>query len=170
MIAAIQDPNPVVFVDERLLYGLEDVVPEEMYRVEIGKGCIRRAGKDVTVVAVSLMVHEAMKAADLLAAEGVDVEVIDLRAIKPVDRELILDSIKMTGRLVVADVGWQSFGISAEIAALVTESAFDALKAPVLRVALPDCPAPASRKLEEVYYPKAEDIIQAVRKVLDSSR
>lgn len=165
MIAAIQDPNPVVFVDERLLYSLEEPVPEEMYSVEIGKGLIRREGKDVTVVAVSLMVHEAVKAADMLAAEGMDIEVIDLRTVKPLDRDLILNSVKKTGRLVVADVGWQSFGISGEITALVAESALDALKAPVLRVALPDCPAPASRNLEKEYYPTAADIVQAIRKI-----
>ena len=165
MIAAIQDPNPVVFVDERLLYRAEDTVPEEIYTVEIGKGVIRKEGKDVTIVAVSLMVHEAMKAAEALAVEGVEVEVIDLRTVKPLDRELILNSVRRTGRVVVADVGWKSFGVSAEIAALVVENAFDALKAPVLRVALPDCPAPASRNLEEAYYPMAEDIAQAVRKI-----
>lgn len=165
MIAAIQDPNPVVFVDERLLYRVEDPVPEEIYTVEIGKGVIRKEGKDVTIVAVSLMVHEAMKAAENLALEGLDVEVIDLRTVKPLDREMILNSVRKTGRVVVADVGWKSFGVSAEIAALVVENAFDALKAPVLRVALPDCPAPASRNLEEAYYPMAEDIVQAVRKI-----
>lgn len=165
MIAAIQDPNPVVFVDERLLYSLEEPVPEEIYSVEIGKGCIRREGKDVTIVAVSLMVHEAMKAAENLALEGLDVEVIDLRTVKPLDQEMILNSVRKTGRAVVADVGWKSFGVSAEIAALVVENAFDALKAPILRVALPDCPAPASRNLEDAYYPMAEDIAQAVRKI-----
>jgi acetoin:2,6-dichlorophenolindophenol oxidoreductase subunit beta len=165
MIAAIQDPHPVVFVDERLLYRIEDPVPEEIYTVEIGKGFIRKTGKDVTLVAVSLMVHEAMQAAETLALEGVDVEVIDLRTIKPLDKELIIDSVKKTGRLVVADVGWQSFGVSAEIAALVSEKAFDALKAPIMRIALPDCPAPASRALEEVYYPTSHDIVQAVQRI-----
>jgi acetoin:2,6-dichlorophenolindophenol oxidoreductase subunit beta len=165
MIAAIQDPNPVVFVDERSLYLAEDPVPEEIYTVEIGKGAIRREGKDVTVIAVSLMVHEAMKAAERLAVDGVAAEVIDLRSIKPFDREMILNSVRKTGRVVVADIGWKSFGVSAEIAAFVVENAFDALKAPVLRVALPDCPAPASRNLEEVYYPTSEDIVKAVRKI-----
>ena len=165
MIAAIQDPNPVVFVDERLLYGLEGPVPEEIYSVEIGKGCIRGEGKDVTVVAVSLMVHEAVKAAEELASEGVEVEVIDLRTVKPLDRKLILDSVKKTGRLVVTDVGWQSFGISAEIASMAAEEAFGIMKAPVVRVALPDCPAPASKVLEDAYYPTANDIVRAVRKV-----
>jgi pyruvate/2-oxoglutarate/acetoin dehydrogenase E1 component len=165
MIAAIQDPNPVVFVDERLLYRVEDPVPEEIYTVEIGKAFIRKEGKDVTIIAVSLMVHEAMKAAEALADEGVEVEIVDLRTVKPLDREMILNSVRKTGRVVVADVGWKSFGVSSEIAALVVENAFDALKAPVLRVALPDCPAPASRNLEEAYYPTAEDIVQAVRKI-----
>lgn len=165
MIAAIQDPNPVVFVDERLLYRVEDPVPEEIYTVEIGKGVIRKEGKDVTLVAVSLMVHEAMKAAEVLATEGVEVEVVDLRTVKPLDREMILTSVRKTGRAVIADVGWKSFGVSSEIAAVVVENAFDALKAPVLRVALPDCPAPASRNLEEAYYPTAEDIVQAIRKI-----
>jgi pyruvate dehydrogenase E1 component beta subunit len=166
MIAAIQDPNPVVFVDERLLYGLEEPVPEEIYSVEIGKGCIRREGKDVTVVALSLMVHEAMRAAATLATEGVDVEVLDLRTVKPLDRDLILASLKKTGRLVVADVGWQSFGVSAEIASLAAAEAFGLMKAPVVRVALPDCPAPASKNLEDAYYRSDKDIVEAVKKVL----
>jgi pyruvate dehydrogenase E1 component beta subunit len=165
MIAAIQDPNPVVFIDERLLYGHIGPVPEEIYHVEIGKGSIRRVGKDVTVVAVSLMVHEAMKAAEELASNGVDVEVIDLRTVKPLDRELILASVRKTGRLVVADVGWQSFGVSAEISALTAASAFDALKSPIVRVALPDCPAPASKALEDAYYPGAKDIVKAIQKI-----
>jgi pyruvate dehydrogenase E1 component beta subunit len=166
MIAAIQDPNPVVFMDERLLYHLEEPVPEVPFLVEIGKGCIRREGKDATIVAVSLMVHEALNAAETLTAEGVDVEVIDLRTVKPLDRDLILESVRKTGRLVVADVGWQSFGVSAEIAAMVSEAVFDSLKAPIARVALPDCPAPASNVLEDVYYPTANDIVQAVRRLV----
>lgn len=175
MVAAIQDPNPVVFIDDRLLYGQMEPVPEELYHVEIGKGSIRRKGKDVTIVAVSLMVQAALKAADDLASHGVDVEVIDLRTVKPLDRNLILDSVRKTGRLVVADVGWQSFGVSAEIAALVAEKALEALKTPIARVALPDCPAPASRSLEEAYYPGVNDIVEAVgnlteRKELECER
>lgn len=163
MIAAIRDANPVVFVDERRLYRLEDAVPEEVYGVDIGKGRVRREGKDVTVVAVSLMVHEALRAAERLAAEGVDVEVIDLRTIKPLDRDLILQSVMKTGRLVVADVGWRSFSMSGEIAALAAEAAFGSLKAPVHRVALPDCPAPANGVLEDAYYPAADHIAGAIR-------
>jgi acetoin:2,6-dichlorophenolindophenol oxidoreductase subunit beta len=163
MIAAIRDPNPVIFIDDRLLYHVEDTVPEEIYEVEIGKGRIRRLGNDVTLVAVSFMVHEAIKAAETLVSGGIDVEIIDLRSVKPMDLDMILDSVRKTGRLVIADPGWKSFGVSAEIAALVSEKAFDALKAPILRVALPDCPAPASNVLEKAYYPTADNIAQAVR-------
>jgi len=94
------------------------------------------------------------------------VEVLDLRTVKPLDKELILNSVRKTGRIVIADMGWKSFGISAEIAALVAEHAFDSLKSPILRVALPDCPAPASRILEKAYYPDENDIIGAVKKVM----
>ncbi len=166
MIAAIDDPNPVVFVDERLLYSLEEPVPNEIYSVDIGRGCVRREGKSVTVVAVSLMVHEAIKAADAFLYDGVSVEVIDLRTIKPLDREIILTSLKKTGRLIVADTGWQSFGVSAEIAAMVAEEAFGMMKAPVIRVALPDCPAPASSVLEKAYYPTGINIVKAIQYVL----
>ena len=168
MVAAINDPNPVVFVDERLLYGHKEPVPEDFYQVEIGRGCIRRAGSDVTIVAISLMVHEAMKAAEILYTRGVDVEVIDLRTVKPLDQEIILASVKKTGRLVVADVGWRSFGISAEIAAMAAQRAFGDLKAPVQRIALPDTPAPASKALELSYYPSVQNIVAAVEAVIQS--
>jgi len=165
MIAAIKDPNPVVFIDDRLLYRVEDIVPEEIYEVEIGKGVIRREGNDVTLVAVSFMAHESVQAADELAKQGIDVEVIDLRSVKPIDSELIVKSVMKTGRLVVADGGWKSFGLSAEVVAIASEQAFAFLKAPVKRLALPDCPAPASSVLEDAYYIKANDIVQAVREV-----
>jgi pyruvate/2-oxoglutarate/acetoin dehydrogenase E1 component len=167
MIAAIRDPNPVVFIDDRWLYRIEDVVPEDMYEVEIGKGAVRREGNDITVVAVSFMAHEAVKAADILAAEGVDVELIDLRSVKPLDAELIVASVRKTGRLVVADGGWRSFGLSAEVAAIASEQAFAWLKAPVKRLALLDCPAPASAALEAAYYPGAREIVAAVKEVLN---
>jgi acetoin:2,6-dichlorophenolindophenol oxidoreductase subunit beta len=165
MIESIQDPNPIVFVDERLLYRVEDPVPEDIYTVEIGKGAIRKEGKDATIIAVSIMVHEAVKAAEILELEGVDVEVIDLRTIKPLDEEMILKSVRKTGRAIIVDVGWKSFGVSAEVAALIAEKAFYDLRSPIARVALPDCPAPASKNLEESYYPAAKDIINAVKKL-----
>jgi pyruvate dehydrogenase E1 component beta subunit len=167
MIAAIRDPNPVVFVDDRWLYEVEDQVPEEIYEVEIGKGTVRKHGEEVTLVAVSYMVQEAMKAAEQMEQEGISVEVIDLRTVKPLDMELILESVRKTGRLMIADVGWKTYGLSAEIGALAAEKAFEFLKAPVRRVTLPDCPAPASRVLEKVYYPTAETIVDAVKRVFD---
>ena len=166
MIAAIKDPNPVVFIDDRLLYRVEDIVPEEIYEVELGKGIVRRNGNDVTLVAVSFMAYEAMKAAYDLAEEGIDVELIDLRSVKPIDAELIVKSVVKTGRLVVADGGWKSFGLSAEVAAIASEQAFAFLKAPVRRLALPDCPAPASSVLEKEYYKNSQDIIETVKQVM----
>lgn len=169
MIAAIREDNPVVYVDERWLYGNEDDVPEEIYEVPIGKGIIRKPGKDATIAATSYMVNLALEAAREMEHEGVDVEVLDLRTIKPLHKPLLLDSIKKTGRLVVADGGWRSFGVGAEIEAVVVEEAFDAMKAPPVRISLPDMPAPASRSLEEAYYPKVDDIVKAVKTVLDYS-
>lgn len=166
MISAVLDNNPVVFIDDRWLYSLEEVVPEEFYSVPIGKGIIRREGSDVTVVAISYLVREALQAADELALEGINAEIIDPRTIKPLDFDLIHESIKKTGRLVVADGGWKTCGIAAEVAALAAERAFSDLKAPVVRVALPDIPAPASRTLEEVYYPRSRDIQAAVKKLI----
>jgi pyruvate dehydrogenase E1 component beta subunit len=168
MIAAIRDPNPIIFIDDRWLYRTEDVVPEEIYEVEIGKGIIRRTGKDLTLVAVSFMVLESLKAADLLEKEGIDIELIDLRTIKPIDYELILGSIKKTGRLVIVDGGWKTCGLSAEISAMVGEQAFYDLRGPIERVTLPDIPAPASRALEAVYYPSALTIVQAVKRSLSA--
>jgi acetoin:2,6-dichlorophenolindophenol oxidoreductase subunit beta len=166
LIAAIRDPNPVIFIDDRWLYQIEDLVPEEVYEVEIGKGAIRKTGSDLTLVGVSFMAQEALKAAHELGGEQIDVEVIDLRTVKPLDQELILESVKKTGRLIIADGGWQTCGLAAEIAAMVCENIFEHLKAPIKRVTLPDCPAPASSSLEAVYYPTAETIAAAVREVL----
>jgi pyruvate/2-oxoglutarate/acetoin dehydrogenase E1 component len=170
MISAIRDDNPVVFIDDRWLYGVEDHVPVEPYEVPIGKGIVRREGKDVTLVAVSYMAHEAANATEHLAACGIDVENIDLRTVKPVDKDLILTSVRKTGRLVIADGGWKSFGVAAEISALVCEKVFDCLKSPVVRVTLPDCPAPASGPLEKVYYPTWENIAHAVEHLVGNGK
>jgi len=165
MIAAIRDPNPVIYIDDRLLYRQEGEVPEEIYEVEIGKGNIMKEGKDVTVVAVSYMVSEAQKAVMELAGAGIDAELLDLRTVKPLDEELLLASVKKTGRLVVADVGWKTCSVAAEVSALVSENAFEYLKAPIRRVTMPDCPAPASAVLEKVFYRDSRDIVSAVRQV-----
>jgi pyruvate dehydrogenase E1 component beta subunit len=164
MVAAIKDP--VIYMDDRWLYNLEGEVPRETYSVPIGKGIIRRGGKDVTLVATSYMVVESVKASEELGTEGVEVEVIDLRSIKPLDETLLFDSIKKTGRLVIADGGWKTCGMAAEVSARVSEGIFEYLKAPVVRVTLPDSPAPASRVLEKEYYPDSKKIVDAVKVVL----
>ena len=163
MLAAIQDDNPVVFIDDRWLYGCKEAVPEDPYIVPIGKGVVKREGKDVTLVSWSYMMEEAKKAAEELALQSIDVELIDLRSLKPFDQELILRSVKKTGRLVVVDGAWKTCGFAAEIAACVGESPLALeLKAPICRVCLPDVPAPASRVLEEEYYIKAKDIVHKI--------
>jgi len=169
MVSAIKDDNPVVFIDDRWLHSMEGVVPEELYEIPIGKGIIRRIGNDITIVAISYMIQHAMGAADELAKEGIDCEVIDLRSIKPFDKELIVESVKKTGRLIVADVGWKSFGVSAEISAVIFEEAFESLKSPLVRVTLPDAPAPAASSLETVYYPKQKDVYAAVKQLFQQT-
>lgn len=166
MVAAIRHPHPVVYIDDRWLHGTEGHVPQEIVEVPIGKARIVVAGQDVTIAAVSYMVPEAVAAAAELSADGIRVEVLDIRTAKPLDRETLLASVKKTGRLVVADVGWKSFGISAEIAALAAEHCFHYLKAQVVRVALPDGPAPASASLEKCYYPTRKNLIEAAKQCL----
>lgn len=166
MIAAIRDPNPVVYIDDRLLYRQEGEVPEEIYEVEIGKGVVRRKGRDVTIAGISCMAVEAEKAARQLEASGIDAEVIDLRSAKPIDKALIIRSVKKTGRLVIADGGWKTCGWAAEIAALASENTWKFLKAPIHRITLPDCPAPASAVLERLYYRSCADIVKTVLRTL----
>lgn len=169
LAASIEDDNPVVFIDDRWLYKDKGEVPENLYTTPIGEGALLRKGKDITIVANSYMANEALKAAKYLEDENVAVEVIDLRSLKPLDEKLLFASIKKTGRIVIVDGGWRTCGIAAEISALVAEKAFGYLRAPIMRVTLPDAPAPASRVLEDVYYPKADNIIRAVRKILEFS-
>jgi pyruvate dehydrogenase E1 component beta subunit len=138
--------------------------------VPIGKAIIRKSGKDVTVATVSYMALEAIKAARTLEKSGVSVEVIDLRSVKPLDKDLLLKSVAKTGRLVIADGGWKTCGMAAEISALVCEHGFGFLKAPIKRVTLPDSPAPASGALEKHYYPGNDMIIQAVKEIVPCSR
>ncbi len=168
MVAAIRDDNPVVFIDDRWLYKLTGNVPEEMYEVPIGKGIVRRRGNDVTIVTISYSVQISIEAAEILESNGIDVEIIDLRTVKPLDAELVVESVNKTGRAVVVDGGWKSFGVSAEIAALIYEQCFDGLYAPVGRIALPDVPAPSSGPLEESYYFGKDDIAEKVKAVVHS--
>jgi pyruvate/2-oxoglutarate/acetoin dehydrogenase E1 component len=166
LIAAVRDGNPVMYIDDRWLYEETGNVPEEMYSVPIGTGVVRREGKDVTIVATSYLARQAEKAAEILARDDVNAELIDLRSISPWDEELVCSSVRKTGRLVVADGGWESCGIVAEITATVAGKVFEYLKAPIIRVALPNSPAPMSRPLEEAYYPNTRTVVTAVQKVL----
>lgn len=166
LIAAIEDNDPVVMIEHRWLYEHKTQVPSNYYTVPIGKGRIARKGKDVTIVAVSHMVFEAVQAAEALAKEGIEAEVVDIRTVRPLDEEIIVESARKTGRVIVADTAWKSFGISAEIAAVVQEKLFGRLKAPVARVCLPDVPTPCSPALEKIYYPGSAELQKAVKALL----
>ncbi|MDD4004604.1 MAG: transketolase C-terminal domain-containing protein [Elusimicrobiaceae bacterium] len=159
LIAAVRDGNPVLFCEHRWLYGFEGYAPDGMYEVPFGKAVVRKPGTQVTIVAVSLMVYEAMKAARELERLGVSAEVVDPRTIKPLDRAAIAESVRKTGRLLVADTGGVHSGISAEITAGACEDAFSFMKAPPARIGLPDCPTPAGAELEKAFYPGAADIV-----------
>lgn len=166
LISAVRDGNPVVYIDDRWVYDETGDVPQEMYEVPIGKAAVRRRGKDLTIVATSAMAPLSVKAAAELATKGVEAEVIDLRTIKPWDKETVFESLRRTGRLVVVDAAWSSCGVSADIAACAAGEAFDALRAPIIRVTLPDLPAPTSRPLEDAYYLKVRDIVAAAERLL----
>ncbi len=174
MTAAIRDDNPVIYMFHKGLQGLVWMakqsratgnVPEEPYEVEIGKAAIAREGKDVTVVTLSLSVQHALEVAEELAPEGIDVEVLDLRSLVPLDREAIAASVGKTGRLVVVDEDYQSFGLSGEIVATVAERGV-ALTSPPVRVAVPDVPIPYARELEYAVLPRQDRIREAIRKVM----
>lgn len=170
LIASIEDDNPVVFLEHRWLYNLVDRVPEGMYRVALGEARVVREGADVTIVASSYMTIEALHAAELLAGRGRRAEVIDLRTISPWDEEKVLESVRKTGRLIVADTGTRTVGFSAEVVARVVESAFEALKSPPVRIALPDCPTPTSPAIANHYYPRAIDIAAAADRMFGTMR
>lgn len=167
LIAAIEDDNPVVFIEHRWLHHIKGEVPEGHYTVPIGPARLARQGRDVTLVAFSYMVLEALEAADKLATEGIEAEVIDIRSLRPLDQTLLLASLRKTGRLVVADTGHSTAGMAAEIITLATENAFDALHAAPRRVCFPDCPTPTSPALAAEFYPRAGHIVAAVRATLN---
>ena len=163
LTAAIRNDNPVIFLEHKLLYlGQAEPVPERSYAVPIGKADIKRPGRDVTIVATQTMVQQALLAATRLAAEGIEAEVIDPRTIRPLDVDTIADSVRRTNRLVVAHEGWRFAGFGAEIAASITEEAFDYLDAPVARVGALDVPMPFNDRLEREVIPNADRIIEAV--------
>ena len=164
--AAIRDPNPVIFLEHSLLYSLRGDVPGDDFVEELGRSRLLRRGKDVTLVSYSRMAVASMMAAERLAEEGIEAEVIDLRTLRPLDMEPVLESVRRTNRAVVAEEGWRSCGMGAEIAARIYEHAFDYLDAPVSRVAAFEVPVAYNRSLERATIPDEKDIIEAVEKLV----
>jgi len=166
LAASIADGNPVIFIEHRWLFKHKSYVPEKLYTIPLGRGLIRRKGKNVTIVGISYMVIEALRAAEELRKEGCDAEVIDPRTLRPLDEEVILESVKKTGRLVIADTDWKTCGAASEIASMVAQRGFEYLKSSIKIVAWPDVPIPASYVLEEAFYPGRDDIIKSVKELL----
>ena len=175
LIAAIRDDNPVIFMFHKTLQGLGWMdqleaslgdVPEKAYSVPLNKAKVVKQGKDITIVGVQMMTVEALKAAEELAKKGIDAEVIDLRSIKPIDKETILKSVAKTHHLLVVDEDYLSYGITAEISAIVALEGFHSLNAPIGRLAIPDVPIPYSRVLEKFVIPNSKKIVEAVLKIV----
>ncbi len=167
LLAAIDDPDPVMVFEHKLLYKMRGPVPAEPYRVPIGKAAIRRPGRDLSIVASAIMVHRALDAAETLAREGMDVEVIDLRTLRPLDRDTIVASVSRTTRLLCVYEGVKTLGIGTEVAAMIAESeAFDRLDAPIRRLGGAECPIPYNPELERAAVPQVADIVAAARELI----
>lgn len=164
--AAIRSQDPVMFIEHATLYQMRGEVPEGDYVVPIGKSIVQRPGRDVTIVTYSKMLEVSLKAADKLSQEGIEAEIVDLRTLRPLDMEPVIESFKKTNRAVVVEEGWPSYGVGAEISSRIYEQAFDYVDAPVKRVAQKEVPLPYNRTLEQMAIPNAEDIIAAVKEVL----
>ena len=164
--SSIRDNNPIIFLENEMLYGTKGEVPEGELFIPIGKADVKRQGKDITLISYSMMLIQAMKAADTLAKEGIDVEVLDLRTLRPLDAESILASVKKTHKAVIAEADWKSCGMGAEVTSIILSGAFDYLDTPVVRVALAEVPMPYSKPLEKAAIPTADDIAAAVRKIM----
>jgi len=167
LLSALTADHPVVLFEHRSLFELEGEVPEPMAPIPFGKANLLREGSDLTIVATSLMALEATLAADELKKQGISIEVLDPRTIRPLDEAAILASVAKTGRLIVADISWELCGFCSEVAGLVAEKGFHHLKAPVRRIALANCPAPVSRPLEDAFYPKASTLAAAALQLLE---
>lgn len=164
LLAALEDPDPVMIYEHKILYKMKGHVPDGYYTTPIGKAAVMREGKDLTIVATSIMVHKALDAAETLAAEGIDAEVIDLRTIRPMDRDTVLASVRKTGRLVCVYEAVKTLGVGAEVSAMVAESdAFDYLDAPIIRLGGAECPIPYNPELEKAVVPQVPDILEAAR-------
>jgi len=166
LIAAVEDNNPVICIEHRWLYNIESPVPEGYYKVPLGRARVVRPGSDLTIVGVSHMTIEALRAADKLAAQGIDAEVVDLRSLRPLDQETIIRSVNKTGRLLVADTGWKGFGVSAEIISLAAEHSLLALRVPPRRLGQADCPSPSSPALASHFFPSVREIVNEARQLM----
>jgi len=164
--SSIRDDNPVIFLEHKVLYGINGDVPEDEYLIPLGKGDVKKEGKDVTVIATGMMVHKALEAASKLEEEGISIEVVDPRALVPRDEEIILNSVKKTGRVVIVHEAPKRSGFGAEIAAIVVEKGFPYLKKEVVRVCGKDTPVPFSPPLEQYYIPQTQDIVQGIKFVM----
>lgn len=166
MKSSIRDDNPVVFLEHKRLMNTKGEVPDGEYTIPIGKADVKRQGRDVTVVCYGIMVLRALEAAEVLAGEGVDVEVVDLRTLVPLDKETLLASVAKTGKVIVAHESTKRAGYGAEIAATIAEEAFDRLRAPIVRIANKNVPVPFSPPLEAVVLPGSSDIVAAARRLV----
>ena len=167
--ASMADPDPVIFIEHTLMYGIKGEVPDGDYVIPIGKSVLAREGRHITVVTYSRMVHLAHQAADILAQEGIEVEIVDLRTLRPLDMSVALESFKKTNHAVVVTEDWQSYGTSAEIATRLYEHGFDYLDAPIQRVNFREVPMPYAKNLEQQVVVTTERIVAAIRKVLNRS-
>ncbi|WP_308466371.1 alpha-ketoacid dehydrogenase subunit beta [Rathayibacter soli] len=169
MLASIRDDDPVLFLENLALYNTKGEVPDEDIPAQIGKAAVTRTGKDLTLIGYSRMAHVAEQVAQQLAeSDGLDIEVVDLRSLRPLDRETIVESVKKTHSAVILEDDWLTYGIGAEVAATISDGAFDYLDAPVRRVAMAEVPMPYSKPLETAALPSADDVIGAIRQTLDA--
>lgn len=164
--AAIRLDDPVLFIEHSTLYQTRGEVPEDDYTVPIGKSKIQRPGRDVTIVTYSKMLDVSTKAADTLSKEGIEVEIVDLRSLRPLDMGPVLESFRRTNRAVIVEEGWRSFGVGSEVSARIYEQAFDYVDAPIKRVAQTEVPLPYNRALEQSALPQVDDVVKAVKEVL----
>ena len=164
--SAIRSDDPVLFIENATLYQIRGEVPEGEYTIPLGKSKIQRPGKDVTIVTYSKMLEISYKAADQLAKNGIEAEIVDLRSLQPLDMQPVIESFKKTNRAVIVEEGWKSYGVGSEVATRIYENAFDYVDAPVKRVAQKEVPLPYNQQLEQMALPQVDDVIQAVKEVL----
>ena len=164
--SAIRSDDPILFIEHATLYQVRGEVPEGEYMTQIGKSKIQRSGSDVTIITYSKMLDISIKAADELAKEGIEAEIVDLRTLRPLDMQPVFESFKQTNRAVIVEEGWKSFGVGSEVAARIYEEAFDYIDAPIQRVAQKEVPLPYNRALEQLALPQVSDVVKAVKEVL----